>query len=128
MARESKEQIQESLNAYAEQDKRNRDAMDAEQRALDKLNARSGRNATLRTGVTVAGKPRPGANKSITPAGENKDADTDNDALADVPLTGAARARAQELGLDAADFKRRKKTGSGGNFTVEDVERIAGGE
>jgi hypothetical protein len=29
------------------------------------------------------------------------------------------------LKLDADDFKRRKKSGNSGEFTVDDVERIA---
>jgi len=41
-----------------------------------------------------------------------------------VDLTPAAQAKAEELGLTAEDFKRRRPSGKTG-FTVGDVERIA---
>lgn len=41
-----------------------------------------------------------------------------------VSLTAAAQRKADELGLTAEDFKRRRPSGTSG-FTVADVERIA---
>lgn len=41
-----------------------------------------------------------------------------------VSLTAAAQRKADELGLTAEDFKRRRPSGASG-FTVADVERIA---
>jgi pyruvate/2-oxoglutarate dehydrogenase complex dihydrolipoamide acyltransferase (E2) component len=47
------------------------------------------------------------------------------DPLEGVELTPAAKTRAQEAGLTAEDFKRKRASGASGDFTVEDVERIA---
>lgn len=55
---------------------------------------------------------------------------TDRQGEANVSMTPAAQQRADELGLTAEDFKRRRPSGKTG-FTVGDVERIAearGGE
>jgi hypothetical protein len=46
------------------------------------------------------------------------------DAWESVTISPAARARADELGLTAEDFKRRRASGKSG-FVVADVDRIA---
>lgn len=69
--------------------------------------------------VDANGKPVK-AGKKASAAGEQETATLD-----DVDLTPAARTKADELKLTAEDFKRKRAGGASGDFTVEDVERIA---